>query len=67
MEGRGRGSRGGERRSKAEQKHMAGEFTIIRGLIDGEDGSIVVDLPNLGAYHVLILSCVFIAGAYFGR
>jgi hypothetical protein len=27
----------------------------------------VVDLPNLGAYHVLILSCVFIAGAYFGR
>ena len=40
---------------------MAGEFTIIRGLIDAEDGSIVVDLPNLGAQHVFILtgSCFY--------
>ena len=27
----------------------------LRGLIDGEDGSVVVDLPNLGAQHVFIL------------
>ena len=28
---------------------------VIRGLIDGEDGSVVVDLPNLGTQHVFIL------------
>jgi hypothetical protein len=38
---------------------MAGEFTIIRGLIDAEDGSIVVDLPNLGAQHVFILTVLY--------
>ena len=27
----------------------------IRNLIDEEDGSVVVDLPNLGAQHVFIL------------
>ena len=37
-----------------------------RGLIDVEDGSVAVDLPNLGAQHVFILSCIFIAGAYLG-
>ena len=28
---------------------------VLRGLIHGEDGSVVVDLPNLGPQHVLIL------------
>ena len=28
---------------------------VIRGLIDVENGSVVVDLPNLGAQHVFIL------------
>jgi hypothetical protein len=28
---------------------------VLRGLIDVEDGSVVVDLPNLGAHHVFIL------------
>jgi hypothetical protein len=28
---------------------------VIRGLIDGEDGSVVVDLPNLGTQLVFIL------------
>ena len=28
---------------------------VLRGLIDGEDGSVVVDLPNLGSQHVFIL------------
>ena len=29
---------------------------VLRGLIDVEDGSVVVDLPNLGAQHVFILT-----------
>jgi hypothetical protein len=29
---------------------------VLRGLIDVEDGSIAVDLPNLGAQHVIILT-----------
>ena len=28
---------------------------VIKGLIDGEDGSVVVDLPNLGTQLVFIL------------
>ena len=28
---------------------------VLRGLIDVEDGSVVVDLPNLGTQHVFIL------------
>jgi hypothetical protein len=36
---------------------------VLRGLIDVEDVSVVVDLPNLGAEHVFLLCCVFIAGA----
>ena len=29
---------------------------VLRGLIDVEDGSVAVDLPNLGAHHVIILT-----------
>ena len=29
---------------------------ILRGLIDVEDGSVAVDLPNLGTKHVIILT-----------
>lgn len=39
---------------------------VIRGFIDVENGNVVVDLPNLGAQLVFILSCVFIARAYLG-
>ena len=28
---------------------------VLRGFIDVEDGSVAVDLPNLGAQHVFIL------------
>jgi hypothetical protein len=28
----------------------------MRGLIDVEDGSVVVELPNLGAQHVFLLT-----------
>jgi hypothetical protein len=48
-----------EGRRKAET-HGLEKPQVIRGLIDVKDGSVVVDLPNLGAKHVL--SCVFIAG-----
>ena len=39
---------------------------VLRGLIVGEDGSVVVDLPNVGSQLVLVLSCVFIAREYLG-
>jgi hypothetical protein len=41
---------------------------ILSGLRDVEDGSVVViDLPYLGAQHVIILTvCVFIVWAYLG-
>ena len=29
---------------------------VLRGLIDVEDGSVVVDLPNLGTQHLFILT-----------
>jgi hypothetical protein len=29
---------------------------VLRGLIDGEYGSVVAGLPNLGAQHVIILT-----------
>ena len=29
---------------------------VLRGLIDVEDGSVAVDLPNLGTQHVIILT-----------
>ena len=32
----------------------------------GEDGSVVVDLCNLGAELLFILSCVFMVGAHLG-
>jgi hypothetical protein len=32
------------------------KLQILRGLIDVEDGSVVVDLPNLGTQHVIILT-----------
>jgi hypothetical protein len=35
---------------KQSRSTWAGELQVIRGLIDGEDGSVVVDLPNLGLY-----------------
>ena len=31
------------------------KLQVIRGLIDGEDNSVVVDLPNLGVQLVLLL------------
>ena len=41
---------------------------VLKGLIDVDDGSVSVDLPNLGAQHVFILtdSC-FHCWGIFGR
>jgi hypothetical protein len=40
--------------------------TVLRGLLYGEDGSVAVDLPNLGTQHIIILieSCFHCPGLY---
>ena len=53
---------GGERRRRKwkredaeeeeEEAHGLEKPQVLRGLVDGEDGSVVVDLPNLGEQHV---------------
>jgi hypothetical protein len=50
-----------ERRKKKKKKsgaeaHGLEKLQVLRGLIDGEDGCIAVDLPNLGAQNVIILA-----------
>jgi hypothetical protein len=44
-----------------EQKHLAwsNQQQVLRGLFYGEDGSVVVDLPNLGTQHGFILIELF--------
>ena len=64
------GERGGERREWKEnggEAHGLKKPQVIRGSTDGEYSSVVVDLPNLGAQHVFILteSC-FHCRAYLG-
>jgi hypothetical protein len=44
-----------KKRSGAEV-HGLKKQQVLRGLIDVEDGSVVVDLPNLGTWHVFILT-----------
>jgi hypothetical protein len=65
---RERGHRGGGRRRKVEQKHMFWRNCKFLKE-DVEDGSVVVDLPNLGAQHVFILieSCFYCRGLLFWR
>ena len=54
------------KKSRAEA-HGLEKLQVLRGLIDGEDGSIAVDLPNLGTQHVIILTVLcFCCRAYFG-
>ena len=43
-----------KKKSRAEA-HGLEKPQVLRGLIDVEDGSVVVDLPNLGTQHVFIL------------
>ena len=46
------------KKSRAEA-HGLENLHVLRGLIDVEDGSVAVDLPSLGAQHVIILTVVF--------
>ena len=58
-EGGGRGREGARRRRWKESGAEAcslEKLQVIRVLIDEEDGSVVVDLPNLGTQHVFILT-----------
>jgi hypothetical protein len=43
-----------KKKSRAEA-HGLEKPQVIRGLIDVKDGSVAVNLPNLGAQHVIIL------------
>jgi hypothetical protein len=49
------GEEEGEEEEKWSRSTWPGEPQVIRGLIEVEDGSVVVDLPNLSAQHVFIL------------
>jgi hypothetical protein len=53
--GRERGRRRRWKKSGAEARGLE-KLQAVRGLIDGEDGSVGVDLPTLGSQHVFILS-----------
>ena len=44
-----------ETEEKQSRSIWPGETASYKGLIDGEDGSVVVDLPNLGIQHAFIL------------
>jgi hypothetical protein len=50
-------------RSKAEARGLE-KRKVLRGLIDVENGSVAVDLPNLGTQHgfILIESCLHCPG-----
>jgi hypothetical protein len=56
------------RQKKKSGAHAYGleKLQVLRGLIDVEDGSVVVDLPNLGTQHVFILieSCFHCRGIF---
>jgi hypothetical protein len=56
-----------KRKSRAEA-HGLEKPQVLRGLVDKEDGRGVVDLPNLGAQHVFILTMLcFNFQGIFGR
>ena len=52
---RGRWRRRRKKKNGAEAQGLE-KLQVLRGLIDVEDGSVVVDLPNLGAQRVFILT-----------
>ena len=57
----GEGQRRRTKKKSRAEAHGLEKLQVLRGLIDVEDGSVVVDLPNLGAQYLFLLSCVFIA------
>jgi hypothetical protein len=57
--------RGRKKKSRTEA-HGLEKLQVLRGLIDVEDGSVAVDLPNLGTQHVFILIelCFYCQGIF---
>jgi hypothetical protein len=56
-----------QRRRKKEsgaEAHCLENPQVTRGLIDVEDGSVVVDLSNLGPQHILIMLCFHCWGIF---
>jgi hypothetical protein len=47
-----------KKKSRAEA-HGLEKPQVLRSLIDKEDGSVVLDLPNLGTQHVFIVTELF--------
>jgi alpha-galactosidase/6-phospho-beta-glucosidase family protein len=45
-----------KKKKSGAEAHGLEKLQVLRGLIAGEDGSVAVDLPNLGAQHVFILT-----------
>jgi hypothetical protein len=45
-----------KKKKSGAEAHGLEKPQVLRGLIDVEDGSVAVDLPNLGAQHVIILT-----------
>jgi hypothetical protein len=55
-----------QKKKMGSEAHGLKKPQILRGLIDGEDGSVVVDLPNLGTQHefILIVLCFHCQGIF---
>jgi hypothetical protein len=47
---------GGEKKKSRAETHSLEKPQVLRGLIDVEDGTVAVDLPNLGTQHVFIVT-----------
>ena len=45
-----------KKKKSGAEAHGLEKLQVLRGLIDGEDGSVAEDLLNLGAQHVFILT-----------
>ena len=57
-----------KKKKSGAEAHGLEKLQVLRGLIDVEDGSAVVDLPSLGAQHVIILTeLCFHCRGIFGR
>ena len=57
-----------EEEEKQSRTTWPGKMQVLRGLIDVGDGSVAVDLPNLGTQHVIILIVLcFHCQGIFGR
>ena len=55
-EGEGKRKRRKWKRERMQRRRRKKRNGVLRGLIDVEDGSVVVDLPNLSSQHVIILT-----------